>query len=84
MFIKSKNINNPVLLFLHGGPGMPEYGLTKKYPVYLDNLFTVCWWEQTGCGLSYNKNVEIEHITTENIVLDAIEITTYLIKRFNK
>jgi hypothetical protein len=25
MFIKSKDINNPVLLFVHGGPGMPEY-----------------------------------------------------------
>ena len=24
MFIKGKNINNPVLLFVHGGPGMPE------------------------------------------------------------
>ena len=24
MFIKSKNKTNPVLLFIHGGPGMPE------------------------------------------------------------
>ena len=25
MVIKSKDLSNPVLLFVHGGPGMPEY-----------------------------------------------------------
>lgn len=31
MIIKSKDISNPVLLFVHGGPGMPEYFLTEDY-----------------------------------------------------
>ena len=31
MIIKSKDISNPVLLFIHGGPGMPEYFLTEDY-----------------------------------------------------
>jgi pimeloyl-ACP methyl ester carboxylesterase len=84
MFIKGKNSNAPVLLFLHGGPGMPEYGLTKKHPTFLEDYFTVCWWEQTGAGLSYNKKVKMENITTDTIISDTIEITNYLIKRFNK
>jgi pimeloyl-ACP methyl ester carboxylesterase len=84
MFIKSKNYDNPVLLFLHGGPGMPEYGLTNKYPTFLEDHFTVCWWEQTGAGLSYSKKMEIENITTDTIISDTIAITNYLIKRFNK
>ena len=53
MIIKSKNINNPVLLFVHGGVGMPEYFLNHTYPSKLDELFTVVWWEQRGAGLSY-------------------------------
>src|SRR5690242_8288236 len=32
MFIKSIDTANPLLLFLHGGPGMPEYFLTRRYP----------------------------------------------------
>ena len=28
MIIKSKNTRHPVLLFVHGGPGMPEYWIT--------------------------------------------------------
>src|SRR5689334_25432580 len=39
MFIKGKNINNPVLLYLHGG--MPDYFLTEKYPTGLEDYFTV-------------------------------------------
>ncbi|MFV9504200.1 MAG: hypothetical protein AB4911_06505 [Oscillochloridaceae bacterium umkhey_bin13] len=41
LFIQSKDIRNPVLLFVHGGPGMPEYWLTQRYPTGLENHFTV-------------------------------------------
>jgi len=84
MFIESSNINNPVLLFLHGGPGFPEYGLTKKYPTNLKEHFTVCWWEQRGAGISYDKNLNPDDLTMENIVSDIIEVTNYLRDRYNK
>ena len=52
MFIKGKDVNNPVLLYLHGG--MPDYFLTRKYPTGLEDYFTIVWWEQRGSGLSFN------------------------------
>lgn len=48
MIIKGKNKNNPVLLFLHGDPGNPEYVLAKNFPINLEDYFTVCWWDQRG------------------------------------
>ena len=36
MFIRGENIQNPVILFLHGGPGMPEYFLAEKYLTALE------------------------------------------------
>jgi len=48
MFIRGKDIKNPVLLFVHGGPSFPEYFLVDKYPVGLEDHFTVCYWEQRG------------------------------------
>jgi len=84
MFIKSKNINNPVLLFLHGGPGMPEYWLTQTYPTGLEEHFTVVWWEQRGAGLSYSPDIPAETMTAEQFISDTLTVTDYLRQRFGK
>lgn len=84
MFIKSKNKENPVLLFVHGGPGMPEYAFTKPYPTGLENYFTVCWWEQRGAGLSYNADISAESVTLEQTVSDILAVTDYLRERFGQ
>ena len=84
MFIKSKDIHNPVLLFVHGGPGMPEYWLTQRYPTGLEDHFTVVWWEQRGAGLSYNPDIPPETMTVEQFVSDTLEVTNYLRQRFGK
>ena len=57
MFLQSENTENPVLLYLHGGPGSPEIAFTQDYPTGLEQLFTVCWWEQRGSGISYSRKV---------------------------
>ena len=84
MFMKSKDSTNPVLLFLHGGPGMPEYWLTQRYPTGLENYFTVVWWEQRGAGLSYSADIPPETMTAEQFVNDTIAVTNYLRDRFGK
>ncbi len=82
MFIQSRDTNNPVLLYLHGG--MPDYFLKQKYPTGLENIFTVVWWEQRGTGLSYSEDIPKESITQEQLIADTIEMTNYLRKRFHQ
>lgn len=84
MIIKSKDISNPVLLFVHGGPGMPEYFLTEKYPPGLEDYFTVVYWEQRGVGLSYSKKIDNSTISVAQYIEDTIAVTNYLQKRFNQ
>jgi pimeloyl-ACP methyl ester carboxylesterase len=84
MFIRSKNTDNPVLLFVHGGPGFPNYFLFEKYNPGLEDYFTVCYWEQRGGGLSYTPEVTMESMTLEQLTSDAIEVTNYLRERFEK
>jgi pimeloyl-ACP methyl ester carboxylesterase len=82
MFIKSKDLKNPVLLYLHGG--MPDYFLTEKYPTGLENYFTVVWWEQRGSGLSYSADIPSETMTLEQMISDTKELTNYLRNRFGQ
>jgi len=84
MVIKSKNISNPVLLFVHGGPGMPEYFLTDDYPTGLEDYFTVVYWDQRGAGLSYSSNIDKSTITVDQYINDTIAVTNYLRERFGK
>ena len=67
MFIKSKDVTNPVLLYLHGG--MPDYFLTEKYPTGLEDHFTVVWWEQRGSGISYSPDIARDTLTLEQMML---------------
>ncbi len=82
MFIKGNNLENPVLLYLHGG--MPEYFLTNKYPAILEDYFTVVWWEQRGSGISFSEDIPQETINLEQFISDTIEMTNYLRDRFGK
>ncbi len=82
MFIKSKNLGNPVLLYLHGG--LPDYFLTQKYPTGFEDYFTVVWWEQRGFGLSYNANIPVESKNLDQMISDTKELTNYLRTRFGQ
>jgi pimeloyl-ACP methyl ester carboxylesterase len=82
MFIKGKDLENPVLLYLHGG--MPDYFLTEKYPTGLEDDFTVVWWERRGCGISYNPDIPAESMTLDQMISDALKVTNYLRQRFGK
>ena len=84
MFIRSRNINNPVLLYIHGGPAFPNYFLFEKYKPGLEDYFTVCYWEQRGGGLSYSPDIQPESMTFEQLTSDAIDVTNYLRHRFGK
>ena len=82
MFIKSKDVTHPVLLYLHGG--MPDYFLTQKYPTGLEDYFTVVWWEQRGSGLSYSADIPPETMNLEQMISDTLAVTNYLRQRFGK
>ncbi|MGL4236437.1 alpha/beta fold hydrolase [Tabrizicola sp.] len=84
MFIRSADLRHPVLLFLHGGPGMPTYVLEQRYPTGLEQDFTVVWWEQRGAGLSYSPDIPPETMTVDQMVADTVALADHLRDRFGK
>ena len=88
MFITSTNENNPVLLFISGGPGVPEVWLNEAYAdVYPNKIaehFTVCYWDYYGEGLSYDSDINPDEITIERLAYDAHAVAEFLKKEFKK
>ncbi|MET0782082.1 MAG: alpha/beta hydrolase [Microbacterium sp.] len=84
MFIKGRNPSNPVLLWVHGGPGMPDYFLTEQYPTGLEDIFTIVWWDQRGSGLSYDSGIPSDTMVVEQFIDDTIAVTDYLRERFKQ
>lgn len=82
MIIRSKDIANPVLLFVHGGPGMPEYFLAEDFSTALEDHFTVVYWDQRGAGLSFCSHIDKSTLTTAQYIEDLIAVTNYLRERF--
>jgi len=83
--IRGKDLNNPVLLRVTGGPGgFHTPAAYKVFGVDLEDLFTVCYWDQRGAGPAYNSSIPDSTITLDQIVKDGLTVTEFLIKKFNK
>lgn len=84
LLIRGKNKHNPIILFVHGGPGQGEIGYMRQYQEELENHFVVVRWDQRGAGLSYSKDINEESYNVDRFVKDLDEVSDYLIKEFNK
>lgn len=84
LLIQSVDPSHPVLLFLHGGPGMPEFFLNMTHPTGLEADFTVVWWEQRGAGLSFDPDIPPDSMILKQFIADAVAVTRYLLERFGQ
>ena len=83
IMVRGRNTNNPVLLYLAGGPGGTDLGAIRA-DVGLEQDFVVVSWEQRGVGKSYSALDPVETLTLDQMVADTIELTNYLRERFDE
>jgi pimeloyl-ACP methyl ester carboxylesterase len=84
--IKGDDRNNPVVLFLHGGPGDALSPIADAWFRGWEKDFTLVQWDQRGAGRTYGKNgPSVEPtMTIERMVQDGIEVALFLTKHLNK
>jgi pimeloyl-ACP methyl ester carboxylesterase len=82
--IRGKNTDNPILLYLHGGPGTPVMPLFRHFQAPLEEYFIVIQWEQRGAGKSFSWKIPKETMTIEQFISDLHELIEILMKRFKK
>ena len=81
--IRGTSRENPVLLFLAGGPGGSELPSTRKHLGALEDDFLVVNWDQPGAGKSFSA-VDIERLTPQRYLSDAVALVEHLRARFDK
>jgi pimeloyl-ACP methyl ester carboxylesterase len=82
--IQGQDDRNPIILFLHGGPGEAESPFLREF-VPWEHDFTVVNWDQRGSGKTYGKNgPATPGMTVERMAEDAVEAAEYALKKLRK
>jgi hypothetical protein len=81
--IRGRDVNNPVLLFLAGGPGGSQLVTARRTLAGVEEHFVVVNWEQPGAGKSFDA-VDRSTLTPERYISDGYELVSYLRERFGE
>jgi len=81
---RSEDISNPVLLYLHGGPGTSQLTSNRRNTRHLEKYFTVVNWDQRGAGKSYRAIRDTGKMNIGQFVADTRELTLYLLAKFRQ
>ncbi|SCP95874.1 alpha/beta fold hydrolase [Anaerobium acetethylicum] len=84
IMIRGRDSSNPVIIYVHGGPGSPEAPYLTKYQDLLEEDFTVVNYDERGSGKSFHFFEDYSELTTELLVEDLLELTDYISRRFGK
>jgi pimeloyl-ACP methyl ester carboxylesterase len=84
VLIRGRDRSKPILLFLHGGPGMPLIPYAHAFQRPLEKDFVVVQWDRRGTGNSYAPGMSPGSIRTSREFADALELIALLRERFGR
>lgn len=84
MMIRGHSVENPVLLFIAGGPGGSEFGALRRHLPELEKHVTVVAYDQRGNGKAYSQLDPTDTVTLQASIDDTIAVTEYLRDRFDQ
>jgi predicted esterase len=88
VLVRGMNTDNPVLIYLHGGPSSPDTYATYGFSDELIDEYTMVAWDQRGCGRTYFHNIDTDSENTaasfEQAQEDLDELVDYVRERFGK
>ncbi|MFW5793532.1 MAG: alpha/beta fold hydrolase [Bacteroidota bacterium] len=79
VMVRGTNPDNPVLVYLHGGPGFPIFPIdqTKHHMESLEERYTIVYWEQRGTGKSFRPTIPTSSMKIDQFVEDTKQIIEY-------
>lgn len=84
--VRGQNVSNPILLVIHGGPGVAFIPLAGALQGPWEKFFTVVEWDQRGAGKTYSNDKELQGRTMNvpQMEQDTLDVANYLRNRFQR
>lgn len=85
--VRGRDRRNPILLFVHGGPGSPMMPASWVFQTPWEEYFTVVQWDQRGAGKTAASNdvgAVRPTITVDRMTADGEEVIEYLRTTYGK
>ncbi|MNZ60869.1 L-amino acid amidase [compost metagenome] len=84
IMIRGEDRSNPIIIFVHGGPGCSEIPYVRKYQKELERYFTIVHYDQRGSGKSYHFFEDYSNLTTDLLVDDLLALTDYVTEKLDQ
>jgi pimeloyl-ACP methyl ester carboxylesterase len=83
--IRGEDRGNPVILFVHGGPGASSIPISSGWQPW-EKFFTVVQWDQRGAGRTFRMSGEsvAATMTLAQMTQDGVELVEYLRAHLHK
>jgi pimeloyl-ACP methyl ester carboxylesterase len=81
--IRGDDRKNPVLLFVHGGPGSPVSPVSSLLRTW-EKYFTVVMWDQRDAGKTFVRNGAVREMSLPRVTRDGIELAQFLCGHLGK
>ncbi|MCC2981106.1 alpha/beta fold hydrolase [Sphingomonas sp. IC4-52] len=83
--VRGVDRRNPIVIYVHGGPGAAELGRSWPYQRGLEEYFTVVQWDQRGTGKTLRTNgaeTTRPSLSRNRMAQDLVELIAHVRKRF--
>jgi pimeloyl-ACP methyl ester carboxylesterase len=84
VMIRGENIENPVLILLHGGPGFSDTTFFRHFNSVLEKHFTIVYWDQRGTGKSFSPDIPRSSMTVEQFIADLDQLVDHVRTRVRR
>lgn len=78
LLVRGVDRAQPVMLFVHGGPGMPAMFLAHDFQRGLEKEFVVVHWDQRASGKSFRESADPSRLSTSLLLSDMDFVVDYL------
>lgn len=78
LLIRGEPDDRPLVLFLHGGPGMPSMYLSHLWADTVESDVLLVQWDRYGAGKSWTRRRDTRRLRTRHELEDAITLIIHL------